>query len=634
MADPPDQPSKRLGVLDIGAFKQRLSDAGFDTVSARTRADGTITFAMPNTLADIDALPVLTTVGVGRNLLSVGAPFTSGGMGMICRGRQTPLLRDVAVKVVAKKIEGSQSEARELLYEGRVTGMLEHPNIVPVYELGRDDGGDVLLVMKHVQGTAWSRMFSGPQSGEALQRHLAILNDVCRAVEFAHSRSILHRDLKPDNVMVGSFGEVYVLDWGLAMSLDDQLSAERGLPPARGARSIAGTPGYLAPEMVLPEGGLDERTDIFLLGAVLHQLVTGQVRWRGKDPILRFHETWICEPFAYDDAVPAELRAILARSMAREPAARFQRVSEFREAVSEFVKHEGARRLALEAAARCARLTSLAAGREHDAEAERLFTEARFGFQQALDVWPASPDAHGGLRQATLAMLRRAIARGAMEDVERHLRDVSGQVEPDLRGAIDALRERRRHEVNEIERLKEFEKEQRVGAGRTERGIVIAGIGVLWIVSGWLAATLLPLHLQLPLLAVVGLFAGVAVVAAQVRRSRRNRSNNFDRFSSRDTAAHAIVGALAMGVCAWMELPQYVGLSFMHILLAMTQLTLVLAFDRRTWLSAVMALCSAVPVVLWRDHALLASAFAGGLTLVFTGGQLWWFGTRDRALLA
>jgi serine/threonine-protein kinase len=623
-----DEPSGAPALDDLEAFRARLSQAGFDTVSARTRVDGTIAVLPPDVNADVDRLPVLTALDEGRAQLKVGAPFSAGGMGMICMGRQLPLMRDVAVKLVAEKREGSQSEARELLYEGRVMGMLEHPNIVPVYELGRDQRGDVLLVMKHVEGSPWASLLRGPQRGDELLRHLEILTHVCHAIEFAHSRSVLHRDLKPDNVMVGRFGEVYVLDWGLALSLDDTESSARGLPPAANVRQLAGTPGYMAPEMVLPEGNLDERTDGFLLGATLHHVVTGHPRWRGSNAVTRFHDNWVCGPPEYDDDVPAELRQILTRSMAREPGDRFDDVASFREAIEGFVRHEGARQLAREADARRAALRSLPPEPAADADAERLFTEARFGYQQALAAWPDSHEARVGLRDSSLLMLERALDHGAADIAARLVRELGDDVPKDARARAHALQAQRGRDAKELLRLRELEDQQNIGTGRAARGVLIAALGAAWCAGALATNAWIPPALQAWLLAGLAATSAMAVVGGHRLRQRADGTNEFDRFTSLDTAAHAFAAALGLAVCAWVGLPIFVGLAFGHLLLGLTQVTMSLAFDPRTWPGAVANFGAVAAVIVFREHALVASALAGGGALVFAG----WF-VRRLALL-
>src|SRR5262249_2783401 len=155
-----------------------------------------------------------------------------------------------------------------LLTEAVITGSLEHPSIVPVHALGCDDAGRPVLVMKRIEGVCWRGMARDEHppgwaaidaaGGGRRTAHVANLMAVCNAMHFAHRRGVVHRDLKPGNVMIGSYGEVYVVDWGIAARI------EAGPSPV----ALVGTPAYMAPEMVWGEAHrVDARTDVYLLGA-------------------------------------------------------------------------------------------------------------------------------------------------------------------------------------------------------------------------------------------------------------------------------------------------------------------------------------------------------------------------------
>ena len=186
-----------------------------------------------------------------------------GGMGVVLRAEQRSLERDVAVKTTDVSDERA---ARALVREGRLMGGLEHPSVVPVHALGMGAAGRPLLVMKRVEGVTWRTLLRDPEHEgwkpllgghqDRLRAHVEILAEVCRALAFAHDRGVVHRDVKPENVMIGGFGEVYLLDWGVALRLRDRETD---------AIALVGTPGYLAPEMISgnPEE-VDARTDVYL----------------------------------------------------------------------------------------------------------------------------------------------------------------------------------------------------------------------------------------------------------------------------------------------------------------------------------------------------------------------------------
>ena len=215
--------------------------------------------------------------GEGDSEIVLRELLSRGGQGAVYLAEQTSLQRLVAVKVATGK-DGSTDERRaaSLLVEARVSGRLEHPNIVPVHIVGTGDDGQPLLVMKRVEGQTWRKLIN---AGRDLERDVRILLDVCKALALAHSHGIAHCDVKPGNVMVGVAGDVYLVDWGVAVGFGDNAPAD--IPVAKDIKTVFGTPKYLAPEMALPQGSIDQRTDIYVCGAVLHELVTGTALHQG-----------------------------------------------------------------------------------------------------------------------------------------------------------------------------------------------------------------------------------------------------------------------------------------------------------------------------------------------------------------
>ena len=178
-----------------------------------------------------------------------------GGMGTVHLARQVALGRNVALKQIHRKSGRDQSVRDEFLMEAVLTGKLEHPNIVPVYEGGESPGGELFYSMKNIQGQPWDDLIGT----HTLDENLSILVDVCDAVAFAHAEGVIHRDLKPQNIMIGGFGEVLVLDWGMAVlaTADEDVMTSAG-----------GTPSYMAPEMVNPPYCVGPRSDVYLLGGI------------------------------------------------------------------------------------------------------------------------------------------------------------------------------------------------------------------------------------------------------------------------------------------------------------------------------------------------------------------------------
>jgi serine/threonine-protein kinase len=220
-----------------------------------------------------------------------------GGMGAVLRARDPDLNRTLAVKVLQEQYRGDPELERRFLEEAQVTGQLQHPGVPPVHEVGRLDDGRPFFAMKLIQGrTLVDLLQERREPSEGRPRWLAVFEQVCQAVAYAHSKGVLHRDLKPANVMVGAFGEVQVMDWGLAKVLNRDRDAAR--PPAPAATpapgdiqtvrtataglssqegAVLGTYAYMAPEQALGQvDRLDERCDVFGLGAILCEVLTGQ----------------------------------------------------------------------------------------------------------------------------------------------------------------------------------------------------------------------------------------------------------------------------------------------------------------------------------------------------------------------
>ncbi len=289
------------------------------------------------------AAPDLT--GTGYRLIGAVA---RGGMGVVYAAEDVQLERRVALKVLDLP-DASGTLTERLVREARVLARLEHPGIVPVHDVGRLADGRVYYTMKFVEG----RRLDGHMKGvDSVPDRLRIFLRICEAVAFAHARGVLHRDLKPTNVMVGPFGEVLVMDWGLAKLLreageaadqGETLIADAGAPDAsRAGRAtpvaeppteadeaqtahgaVLGTPGYMAPEQERGDvASLDERADIYSLGAILRFLLTRQ------QP---------AESIAAPTGVPRQLAAVCAKAMAQDPAARYTAVEELSADVSRYL---------------------------------------------------------------------------------------------------------------------------------------------------------------------------------------------------------------------------------------------------------------------------------------------------------
>ncbi len=259
-----------------------------------------------------------------------------GGYGEVWEATQSSLERIVAVKVIREDVRGEQGVGPLVeaffRHEAETTAKLEHPNIVPIYDLGADENGRPLLAMKFAHGRAWNELLAAdlrdlePRAYYA--KHVTILIAVGQAVAYAHSRGVIHRDLKPAQVIVGEFGEVLLTDWGIAIDLERD---------RRGGDAVtsgpAGTVAYMAPEQTRGDPSLiGTWTDVYLLGGTLYQLLTATVPHDASDPMAALSqaaEGFIAPPRPMPDrVVPEELLSIAMAALAPDPAARIQTAGE------------------------------------------------------------------------------------------------------------------------------------------------------------------------------------------------------------------------------------------------------------------------------------------------------------------
>ncbi|MBI5366475.1 MAG: serine/threonine protein kinase [Planctomycetes bacterium] len=256
-----------------------------------------------------------------------------GGMGVVYRARQASLFREVAVKVPHADRRGADALAR-FVSGALVTGMLDHPNICPVHELARAPDGRLFLVMKLVEGTSWKRLLHPETAAERaaageydLERHVELLLGVGNALGYAHSKGLVHRDVKPDNVMVGRFGEVLVMDWDLAVAMEETSATETRAFHRSSVRAPVGTPSYMPPELVEARWQeIGPWTDVYLLGAILHEVVTGSPPHTGRTLMEVLLAAARSAPPTYGAEVPPPLAAVCRRALAARPEDRYPRV--------------------------------------------------------------------------------------------------------------------------------------------------------------------------------------------------------------------------------------------------------------------------------------------------------------------
>lgn len=274
----------------------------------------------------------------GWSLVDLGL-LGAGGMSRVYRARDETLAREVALKVMRPELLVSDEAVQRFVEEARITAQLDHPNIPPVYALAAEKKA-TCFTMKVLGGQSLQQVLEEDEREgvDGLLAALDVLVRVCDAVSFAHSKGVLHLDLKPSNVMVGEFGQIYVVDWGVARRKAELPTKEDD----DGAQN--GTPAYMAPEQARGENWrLDERTDVFALGGVLYRILTGQPPYRGPtaDEVVKAAAAGAVVPpeqRAPKATLNRRLVAIALKAMQPEPMHRHASVAAFKAELDEFIR--------------------------------------------------------------------------------------------------------------------------------------------------------------------------------------------------------------------------------------------------------------------------------------------------------
>jgi WD40 repeat protein len=361
-----------------------------------------------------------------------------GGMGVVYSARQTSIDRTVAVKMLKSHAAKNREMQQKFLSEAVVTGDLDHPNIVPMYDLGKNENGDLFYAMKRVQGTPWSKEIAKKTQPENIE----ILLKIADAVAFAHARGVIHRDLKPENVMLGEFGEVLLMDWGLAYSTP----SFRKSASITQTHSMGGSPAYMAPEMATgPIERINTSSDIYLLGAILYEILTGKAPHAGSN----VSKCLIAA--ARNDIIPTEktgdLVEVARRAMATEQKDRYATVRDLQAAIRECLAHAESISLAARADLE---LKSAAETADY-----RTFSRAVFGFEEALALWPGNEHAATRRFDARFQYASCAFGKGDYE-LAAGLLERSLPAHAELGAKVDAEnqeREARRHRLRRAKQV-------------------------------------------------------------------------------------------------------------------------------------------------------------------------------------
>ena len=345
-------------VVDTRSSDEKRADAakqseGKARAGRRTGYDPTVT---PDSIDQIESDPVPHDDGFALRYVASDL-LGEGGMGEVRLARDARIGRDVAMKIV-RPGQGSRSDMRSrFLREARVQGQLEHPAIVPVYDLGARPDGAAFFTMKRVRGQTLEQIIDDLRAKEpaalnefSRRKLLSAFGSVCLAIDFAHARGVVHRDLKPGNVMLGGFGEVYVLDWGLAKIQNDPnplsgrdaetVDAPVSIRGQTEAGAVMGTPGYMAPEQLVTTE-IDARADVYALGAILFEIVIGKPI-HNKPKLAQILDSTLTGPETRASVVapqldiPPELEAIWTKAVALKKEDRFESARELNDEIERF----------------------------------------------------------------------------------------------------------------------------------------------------------------------------------------------------------------------------------------------------------------------------------------------------------
>ncbi|BBM88072.1 serine/threonine protein kinase [Candidatus Uabimicrobium amorphum] len=283
-----------------------------------------------------------------------------GGMGRVELWKDKNINRVVAAKMLLKEHQKSKQALKGFLEEAQISGQLEHPNIVPIHDIGKDASGNLFFTMKYVEGKSLHNLIedlkNDPQKKQyfSLNKLLQIMQSICHSIDYAHAKNVIHRDLKPNNIMLGNFGEVMVMDWGIAKILEskhDILDTENSIVLKEKGQfqtitgKIVGTPIYMSPEQAQAEWEkIDTRTDIYALGAILFEMVTGKKMIDASNILEAVFKASNGKKIPFPKkgifgSIPPELQSIIEKATAFQPQDRYQKASDMSQDIQNFIDH-------------------------------------------------------------------------------------------------------------------------------------------------------------------------------------------------------------------------------------------------------------------------------------------------------
>jgi serine/threonine protein kinase len=372
----PPRPSGHFGAFKALLVPGANPDGAVSSAGARSAPRAITTDASGSS-------PPLETKQAFSARLRVLEEVGRGAMGYVLRATDTKLRRDLALKVSpVPGNELSKEQFARFVEEAQITAQLEHPNVVPVHDIGVDPEGRLYFSMKLIRGRSLEAIFDSLHAGDestlgefGLRRLLDVFLQACLAVEYAHARGVIHRDLKPANIMVGDFGEVLLMDWGVAKLIgkadvpkaaaaSSNPTADRETPPPRpsiappggvtsvraGKQGLAtqlgtviGTPAYMSPEQARGVS-VDEKTDVYSLGVILYQILCGEVPFDHEDPNVILALVMSQAPFPPSEvnpAAPLGLESLALRLLEKDPAERTLTIPQIRAYIQDYIEGFG-----------------------------------------------------------------------------------------------------------------------------------------------------------------------------------------------------------------------------------------------------------------------------------------------------
>ena len=453
-----------------GGDDQETADESWDSVDPET-VDGSGTAGQTEDRTDVDSETGLfiqqrdlvdpDDEQSGRAEFELLDTIGKGGMGIVYRANQTSMNRHVAIKMIKQEKSKRKKDRRNFLSEAVITGELDHPNIVPIYDVAKTRRNEFFYTMKEVKGTPWDHR----HKEMTLEDNLKVLLAVCSAIEFAHDSGVSHCDLKPENIMLGDYKEVLVMDWGLAV-IEKELAERKGISSEP---TVGGTPAYMSPELgiaafsmftptmmrqfKLPEiteedskaaiRKIGPATDIYLLGAILFEIIVGKPPHTGRNPydcignaaknVIREHKQ------------TGELLDIAKKAMETKPGDRYASVGDFMEAIEEYQKH-------LQSTA----LQQTGEEKIEDAKSSKTYNEyqeAIAALNQSINVWEGNQTARERLSDVRYLLAERALSKSdfdlGLQQLENQQETRHVQLARKIQGAKDErIAEQRRGERN------------------------------------------------------------------------------------------------------------------------------------------------------------------------------------------